>query len=716
MKSIISKIVIILSLALLFTGCPGAPETPAANIPDQAPVEKTLTEKIDQAQTSIDFEGAEIAEDAQVSKAITIKNLKLGGKSLTIKASGIQLQNVSNAIIIIDQQVGDGDVTLTGCTNITKLVVNGGGSNSIHIKNSKVASVEVKKDAVRVAVEGNSEVEALVVDAAATKIESEENIVIKSIAVAAGVDAITIKGGNIENIEVLPEPQSGEASEEKPQIIVDGNAQINNIDGTTDVTLTEEALASGASILKDVTPPQASFEDSTITFTSDGTIETTGSNNIPYYFEYVFKLTSRNKDFNALGYQIKIYKLKDDIKAYVYGNIMEQGIQALEYPGTEVTGKSITVQNMYDYTFVLLSAGFVKGEFNEERAALENPSYTREFDIEECGMPESLIFPESPYKPQVTVKGSSNGNEITITTNEVSSTVIIFKCEKDSKGEWTYSNKTLYSLDSNKEKTITFTDTYVTKNKEYAYHVQVDHYVTANYDEYFTGTPTGGLGEIELEATASTEGIVLKPRIIEKPENITLFYGIDRYLKDNHDAGETKFNNFIQEDKTIDSFVDYFVESDAEYEYSMYYNFWNQTEHWNYYPHWNTCIVKAKGGRGELKLDNATEIKTEYNSETKKFTFKTVPTLKVTNFNDISDYKWINFMYSYEYKPNNICTFDVGYNFMDTEYDIQCSYAGDYTYDKVYSVSLDYVNGISYHSVYRDGTVISGLVNINISE
>ena len=46
MKSIISKIVIILSLALLFTGCPGAPETPAANIPDQAPVEKTLTEII----------------------------------------------------------------------------------------------------------------------------------------------------------------------------------------------------------------------------------------------------------------------------------------------------------------------------------------------------------------------------------------------------------------------------------------------------------------------------------------------------------------------------------------------------------------------------------------------------------------------------------------------------------------------------------------------
>lgn len=242
MKSIISKITVILSLALLFTGCPGAPD------PNGIKDDANLTEKIAAAQGSIDFEGAEIAQDAEVSKAITIKNLKLGGKTLTIKASGTELVNVSNAIIIIDQQVGDGDVTLAGCSSITKLVVNGGGSNSIHIKNSKVANVEVKKDAVRVAMEGNSEVEALVVDAAGTKIESDENIVIKSIAVAAGVDTITIKGGNIENIAVLPDSQSGQAAEEKPKIIVDGNALISNIEGTTDVTLTDEAIENGASV------------------------------------------------------------------------------------------------------------------------------------------------------------------------------------------------------------------------------------------------------------------------------------------------------------------------------------------------------------------------------------------------------------------------------------------------------------------------------------
>ena len=73
-------------------------------------------------------------------------------------------------------------------------------------------------------------------------------------------------------------------------------------------------------------------------------------------------------------------------------------------------------------------------------------------------------------------------------------------------------------------------------------------------------------------------------------------------------------------------------------------------------------------------------------------------------------------MYSCEYEPRKFSTFDAGYNFTDTEYDIKCTFAGNYKYDKVYSVSLDYKNGISYSSVCRDGPEISGLVDINITE
>ena len=415
MKSIISKITVILSLALLFTGCPGVPDP--SRIKDDA----NLTEKIAAAQGSIDFEGAEIAQDAEVSNAITIKNLKLGGKTLTIKASGTELVNVSNAVIIIDQQVGDGDVTLTGCSNITKLVVNGGGSNSIHIKNSKVASVEVKKDAVRVAVEGNSEVEALVVDAAGTKIESDENIVIKSIAVAAGVDAITIKGGNIETIEVLTDAQSGEASEEKPQIIVDGNTQINNIEGTTDVTLTDEAIENGASVNIVSEKPIISFRDETLIFLSDGSVTDPEFENQPYYYEYVFKLTSRDHSIDEYGFKVMIYKLSDDIKVYAYG-ASEEGFKTQEYPDIIVSGKSVTVPDLYDYILILETASIVKGEFTENRPSnLDDDSFiTKALDINDCGMPLELKFPENPYKAQVKVTPSSKGNVIEITTNKAS--------------------------------------------------------------------------------------------------------------------------------------------------------------------------------------------------------------------------------------------------------------------------------------------------------
>lgn len=283
------NLALIIALAVILTGCP---DTTGLDESSELLTGESLTEKIASAKRTADFNNLEIAEDSLVSKAVTVKNLKLGGKTLTIEASGTVLQNVSNAVIIVDQNVGDGDVTLTGCSDIIKLEVNGGGSNSIHIKNTKIASVEVKKDAVRVAFEGNSVVEDLTVNAESTKIESENKIVIKSIEVSSSVEAVTIKGGTIQNIGV----QSGEGQPAAtPQIIIDGNTQINNVQNNTELSLTDTAVANGTYILYDVTPPEADFDDSTITFTSDGSINAIGYENQPYYYEYVFNLTSRNK-------------------------------------------------------------------------------------------------------------------------------------------------------------------------------------------------------------------------------------------------------------------------------------------------------------------------------------------------------------------------------------------------------------------------------------
>lgn len=704
------NLALIIALAVILTGCP---DTTGLDESSELLTGESLTEKIASAKRTADFNNLEIAEDSLVSKAVTVKNLKLGGKTLTIEASGTVLQNVSNAVIIVDQNVGDGDVTLTGCSDIIKLEVNGGGSNSIHIKNTKIASVEVKKDAVRVAVEGNSVVEDLTVNAESTKIESENKIVIKSIEVSSSVEAVTIKGGTIQNIGV----QSGEGQPaETPQIIIDGNTQINNVQNNTELSLTDTAVANGTYILYDVTPPEADFDDSTITFTSDGSINAIGYENQPYYYEYVFNLTSRNKKMNDMGFKVKIYKINDDIKAYAYGNLMGGDLTAQEYPGTIVSDKSITVPNLYDYTFVLDSAGLVKGEFTKERPMLATPTYTKEFDISTCGMPSPLKFPDSPFKPDVTVTPSSDGNVITISTNGVSSMVEIYKGQKNKDGEWEAANKKLYILTGNTKNQITFTDTYVTEGNTYAYYVDVEHYNTANYDEYFTVTAEGGLGEIELTAEATEYGIKLTPKSITFPEGVHVFSGIDRYLKGKQAAGETKISNI---ENITEPIYDYFVNENTEYEYSMYYNFWNQTENWNYYPHWNTCIVKATGGRGELKVTNPEKLSITYNSKTNKYTFTTIPTLAVTDFTDISDYKWINFMYSYEYEQNSFNSFDVGYNFTNSEYEINKpdpKYYGNYTYDKVYSVSLDYENDISYHSVCRNGPEIPGLVDINISE
>ena len=213
MKKNLFKFSFILILAALLTGCPKTVDSPKnvdnpekteepkkENEPPKTEISLTLTEKIAAATTSIDFENAQIEEDAVVSKAIIIKNLDLKGKKLTLEASGIELQNVKNAVIVVDKKVGEGDVTLTECSSITKLEIYGGGSNSIHINKSNIASVEVKKDNVRVALEEASKIEAVVVQAANTKIESEETIIIKEISVSEVVDKITIKGGKQSSI------------------------------------------------------------------------------------------------------------------------------------------------------------------------------------------------------------------------------------------------------------------------------------------------------------------------------------------------------------------------------------------------------------------------------------------------------------------------------------------------------------------------------------
>ena len=250
MKKSIFKFSFILILLALLTGCPKPNDgiTDEEKNEDPPKTELSLTQKIAAATTSIDFENAEIEEDAVISKALVVKNLNLNGKKLTLEASGIELQNIQNAQVVVDKKVGEGDVTLTNCASITKLEICGGGSNSIHINNSKIATVEVKKENVRVALEEKSEIEFVKVESANTKIESEETIKINEISVSEVVDKITIKGGTVEKVQVAAAEESTVAAE-KTQIVIDGKTEVKSVEGTNDVQLTKEAFQSGANVV-----------------------------------------------------------------------------------------------------------------------------------------------------------------------------------------------------------------------------------------------------------------------------------------------------------------------------------------------------------------------------------------------------------------------------------------------------------------------------------
>ncbi|MFV0516666.1 MAG: S-layer homology domain-containing protein [Aminipila sp.] len=107
--------------------------------------------------------------------------------NLLINGDDTVLKNMTvNGDVIISSGVGDGDVSLEDVNITGKLIVKGGGSDSIHIKgNSKIAQAELKRNdgAVRVVCEGTSQID--------------------TVAVKGGLDSVILEGAlsqvNVEN-------------------------------------------------------------------------------------------------------------------------------------------------------------------------------------------------------------------------------------------------------------------------------------------------------------------------------------------------------------------------------------------------------------------------------------------------------------------------------------------------------------------------------------
>ena len=209
-------------------------------------VTKTLTEQIEDANGSIDFNGAKISEDASVDEKVTIKNLNMDGKTLTVYTSGVVLENVKNATVI----VADGDVTLKNCTNIIKLEVkkNTSDVDDIIIDASQIETIEINKDGIRIVLKDkDTKVTEIVVSAEDTTLESEKKEtedapVVETLTVTEDADNVSISGGKIENLVV--ETTDETAEEDKPVVTLTGETEITKIEGDTTVYVTEEAKAS----------------------------------------------------------------------------------------------------------------------------------------------------------------------------------------------------------------------------------------------------------------------------------------------------------------------------------------------------------------------------------------------------------------------------------------------------------------------------------------
>ncbi len=80
---------------------------------------------------------------------------------LTIRKAGTVVENKTVRDIHITKEVGDGDVTLKNVVITGKLLVEGGGQNSIIIENSSVSQLTTNKESgkVKIALEGNTTVE-----------------------------------------------------------------------------------------------------------------------------------------------------------------------------------------------------------------------------------------------------------------------------------------------------------------------------------------------------------------------------------------------------------------------------------------------------------------------------------------------------------------------------------------------------------------------------
>lgn len=183
--------------------------------------------------------------------------------SLLVNVPDITIKNAKIADdLVVGDGVGEGDLTLENVSIGGRLVIRGGGVNSIHIKGSTVSSVVVAKEngAVRVVADSSSEVEYI-------KIEDGKDDVI----IEGKVDTVIVENEAVPVILKDATVDTVQVNGDKAEISLVGSTEVSTLnvaEGAEDVKLNRE---------KSTTVGTLNAENN-LTITGEGTISNiTGS-------------------------------------------------------------------------------------------------------------------------------------------------------------------------------------------------------------------------------------------------------------------------------------------------------------------------------------------------------------------------------------------------------------------------------------------------------
>lgn len=165
-----------------------------------APQAQSFEQRLLGSESVIDLGNGTYTQNTTVSRAVTIKNADFSGKTMAIKASDVRLENIRNLSVIVDPAVGEGNFYMENCSGISQVTVSGGGSNSIHFKNTAISKVAVNKNNARIVLEENSSITSIEVRSRDVKLEGGQQSAIGKVSVAADAVSVKIGGGKIDRI------------------------------------------------------------------------------------------------------------------------------------------------------------------------------------------------------------------------------------------------------------------------------------------------------------------------------------------------------------------------------------------------------------------------------------------------------------------------------------------------------------------------------------